>query len=174
MFTKPEKNILQFGLTDGMRVADLGCGSGFYTRVASEIVGYSGKVYAVDIQKDVVKKLEGDLDFWKLNNVECVWGDIEKLNGTKLGDHTIDAVIVSNVLSQIEDIEGLIFECIRILKIGGKLLLVDWNKSSNIFTVPDETLEKDIVQALFEKNGFNFIKDISTSDHHYGIIFKYE
>ena len=78
MFTKPEKNILQFGLTDGMRVADLGCGNGFYTRVAGEIVGYSGKVYAIDIQKEVIKKLEGDIDFWKLkytivifeNNIE--------------------------------------------------------------------------------------------------------
>ena len=110
MFTKPEQNILHLGLKEGMRVADFGAGTGFYSRAASERVGYTGKVYAIEVQKDLVKKLESEVKHWGLSNVDCIWGDIERRGGTKISDQSMDAVIVSNVLFQAEDKLGLIDE----------------------------------------------------------------
>ena len=175
MFTKPEQNILYLGLKEGMRVADFGAGSGFYSKIASERVGYTGKVYAVEVQKDLVKKLEADIKTWGITNVECIWGDIEKLGGTKIADRSMDAVIVSNVLFQAEDKLGLIDEVKRVLKNGGKVLLIDWSGSfGGMGPIQEHIIPESKAKELFEKRGFKFEQNISTSPHHYGIIFTHE
>jgi ubiquinone/menaquinone biosynthesis C-methylase UbiE len=175
MFTNPEQNILHLGLTEGMRVADFGSGTGFYAKACSSRVGYTGKVYAIEVQKDLVKKLESEIKDWGLTNVDCIWGDIEKRGGTKISDHSMDVVIISNVLFQAEDKFGLIDEAKRVLKKGGSILLIDWNESfGGMGPTPRNVVTKSMAKELFVKRGFTSIEDISTSDHHYGIIFKYE
>lgn len=175
MFTNPEQNILHLGLTEGMRVADFGAGTGFYSKACSSRVGYTGKIYAIEVQKDLVKKLESDIKHWGLSNVECIWGDIEKRGGTKLSDHSMDAVIVSNVLFQAEDKLGLIDEVKRVLKKNGKVLLIDWSGSfGGMGPTPEHVITENTAKELFEKRGFKFVEKISTSVHHYGIIFTYE
>ena len=175
MFTNPEQNILRLGLKEGMRVADFGAGTGFYSRAASQKVGYTGKVYAIEVQKDLVKKLESELRHWGITNVECIWGDIEKRGGTKISDHSMDAVIISNVLFQSEDKLGLIDEAKRVLKKGGEILFIDWSESfSGMGPARESVVPESMARELFEKRGFKYVEKISTSAHHYGIIFKYE
>jgi len=175
MFADPEQNILPLGLTEGMRVADFGAGSGFYSKACSPRVGYTGKVYAIEVQKSLVKKLESDISNWGLSNVECIWGDIEKRNGTKILDRSMDVVVISNVLFQAEDKIGLIDEAKRILKKGGKVLLIDWSDSFGGMGPSNENIvTENVAKELFEKRGFVVEQNISASAHHYGIIFKYE
>ena len=175
MFTNPEQNILHLGLTEGMRVADFGAGTGFYSKAASAKVGYTGKVYAIEVQKGLVKKLESDIKQWGLSNIECIWGDIEKRGGTKIADRSMDAVIISNVLFQAEDKLGLVDEAKRILEKGGKVLLIDWNGSfGGMGPTPEHVVTESVAKELFEKRGFKFTESISTSVHHYGIIFTHE
>jgi len=175
MFSSPEQNILKLGLTEGMRVADFGAGTGFYSRACSPRVGPSGKIFAIEVQKELVRKLEVELRNWGVSNVECIWGDIERKGGTKLSDNSIDAVIVSNVLSLSEDRAGLIEEARRILKRGGKVLLIDWVYSFGADGPKSENLiTEDKARDLFEKRGFKLDERISVGANHYGIIFKYE
>ncbi len=175
MFSSPEQNILKLGLTEGMRVADFGAGTGFYSKACSSRVGMTGKIFAIEVQKDLVKKLETELRNWGISNVECIWGDIERKGGTKLSDGSIDAVIISNVLSLAEDRIGLIDEARRILKRGGKVLLIDWTYSFSIDGPKAENLiDEDKAKELFEKRGFVLDERISAGANHYGIIFKYE
>jgi len=175
MFTDPEQNILHLGLTEGMRVADFGAGTGFYSKACSPRVGYTGKVYAIEVQKELLKKLESEIRSWGLLNIECIWGDIEKRNGTKLADRSMDVVIISNVLFQVEDKLGLIDEAKRVLKKGGKILLIDWSDSFGGMGPSEENvITQGEAKVLFEKRGFVLEENISTSAHHYGIIFKYE
>lgn len=175
MFTNPEQNILHLGLKEGMRVADFGAGTGFYSKACSSRVGYTGKIYAVEVQKDLVKKLESDIKQWGLSNIECIWGDIERRGGTKIADHSMDAVIISNVLFQAEDKLGLIDEAKRILKKEGKILLIDWSGSfGGMGPTIEHLVTKDVAEELFKKRGFKIEENISTNDNHYGIIFIHE
>ena len=175
MFTKPEQNILHLGLQEGMRVADFGAGTGFYSRAVSKRVGNSGKVYAVEVQKDLVKKLESEIKHWGVSNIECIWGDVEVKGGTKISDNSMDVVIVSNILFQNEDKLGLIDEVRRILKKGGKVLIVDWiTPIGGIGPEPKHLISENKAKELFEKRGFKFIESLSPSAHHYGIIFTHE
>jgi ubiquinone/menaquinone biosynthesis C-methylase UbiE len=166
MFSNPEKNINQFGISEGMRVADFGAGVGFYTKILSEKVGNSGKVYAVEVQKDLAKKLESEIKELNISNISVIWGDIERIDGTKIADNSLDAVLISNVLFQIEDIFGLVDETKRVLKEGGRVLLIDLNHNK------DYSVDKDYVLGIFLKKGFSHVKDIEVSQNHYGIIFK--
>jgi arsenite methyltransferase len=175
MFSNPEKNISQLGLQEGMKVADFGAGNGFYSKVASKRVGNTGKVYAIEVQKELVTRLESEIKHWGVSNVVPIWGDIEKIEGTKIASNTIDAVIISNVLFQAEDKLGLIDEAKRILKKGGQVLLIDWKEDSFLlgFDKSKVLLEKT-AEDYFIKRGFKIAQKVDVSVDHYGIIFKYE
>jgi len=175
MFTSPEQNILHLGLKEGMHVADLGAGTGFYSKACSERVGKTGKVYAIEVQKELVKKLENELRVWGISNIDCIWGDIEVGGGTKIADNSMDAIVISNVLFQVEDKLGLLSEVCRILKKGGKVLVIDRN-SQDEFSNDKKGyfISKDRVKDLFEKKGFKISEEISTTPSHYDIIFMYE
>jgi len=175
MFSNPEQNVAQLGLKEGMRVADFGSGTGMYSLSAGKRVGHTGHVYAIEVQKDLVKKLESEIKEWGIKNVECIWGDIEKTHGTKIADHSMDAVIIANVLFQAEDKLGLIDEARRVLKKGGKILFVDWLSSfRGMGPQPEHVIEPKVATDLFSKRKLKFIEKITTSPHHYGIIFAHE
>lgn len=170
MFADPIKNLKQFGLGEGMIVADLGAGTGFYTIPAGELVP-NGKVYAVEVVKDYVTTIKNKAKELKLNNIECFWGDIEKVGGTKLKNGIIDAVIASNILFQVEDKMGFIAEIKRILKPGGKVLLIDWEDGvSPLGPKKEKIVPKEKVLMMFEKFEISLSREIDAGNHHYGMI----
>jgi ubiquinone/menaquinone biosynthesis C-methylase UbiE len=171
-FADPKSNILQLGLKSGMKVADLGAGSGHYAIAASGVVGIDGRVYAVDIQEDILLHLSDSAKRAGRRNVETVWGNFEKLGGTKLRDGAVDAVILSNVLFQVEHHAGAIEEVKRILKPEGKLLVIDWAGSyGSIGPRQDHVVTEHKAEELFITAGFHKVKDFRAGAHHYGIVF---
>ncbi|TSC67503.1 MAG: methylase involved in ubiquinone/menaquinone biosynthesi [Parcubacteria group bacterium Gr01-1014_73] len=172
MFSDPEKNLEQFDLQKGMRVADFGAGSGFYAFAAARLVGDKGKVFAVDIQKDLLTRLKKEAAAKKLLNIEIVWGDLEKAGGAKLKDNSVDRLIISNLLFQIGGKENLAKEATRVLKPNGKVLAIDWTDSFGGLGPPDKDIfGKAAARALFENAGFVLERTIDTGVHHYGLVF---
>jgi ubiquinone/menaquinone biosynthesis C-methylase UbiE len=173
MFSDPENNIKQFGLTSGMQVADFGSGSGFYAMTAAKAVLPSGKVFAVDIQKDLLQKLKNAAEKSHLNNLDIIWGDLEHLGGTKLRENSLDAVIISNLFFQIENRDALCLETKRILRVNGRALVVDWDGSSSGIGPSDKDIvSKEKITTLFEDHGFKLDREISAGSHHYGLVFR--
>lgn len=172
MFTDPVKNLKVFGLQEGMLVADLGAGTGFYTIPAGLAVG-NGKVYAIEVQKDFLITIKNKAEDERLSNVECLWGNVEKIGGTKIRDGIIDRVIASNILFQVENKDKFIEEACRILKKDGKILVIDWSDSGSPAGPKQNTIiKKDMARSMFEKKGFTFERDIDAGAHHYGMILK--
>lgn len=172
MFADPEQIVRQFGLREGMQVADLGAGSGFYSIAAARAVR-AGKVYAVEVQKDMLQHIQTESAKAHVTNIEFIWGNIEKAGGSKLKDASMDAVIASNVLFQVEHREGFISEILRILKPGGRVLFVDWSDSfGGMGPAATSVIPKALATQLFESQGFSVEKEITAGAHHYGIIFK--
>ena len=173
MFSDPQHNIAQFDLQSGMRVADLGAGTGALSVLIARAVGDVGKVYAVEVQKTLLEKLKNYAKAERVHNVEALWGDIERVHGTHLKDQMVDAVVASNVLFQVADKDGFVAETNRILKPGGKVLLVDWTDSfRGMGPHKDHVVTEKAARELFEKGGFTFVKKIDAGQHHYGLIFK--
>lgn len=172
MFSDPSKIVEQCGIQPGMDVADIGTGSGFYAIAIARAMLSSGRVYAIDAQKDLLSKLKNNAAKAGIYNIEVIWGDIEKPNGTKLRDNSVDMAFLCNVLFQLEDKQNIIKEVRRILKPSGKVLVVDWSDSSSIGPGKGFLVKKDKLMSLFEKAGFHNDREISAGQHHYGIIFK--
>lgn len=155
-----------------MKVADLGAGVGAYTVPLAQAVGDKGRVYAVEVQKDLVTKLKAHVEQARLHNVEYLWGDIEKRGGTHIGDSLLDFVLAANVLFQVADKMGLVVEIRRILKKGGKVVVIDWKESfGGIGPAVQEVVSETKAKELFLQHGFQHVRGISAGDHHYGLIF---
>jgi len=171
-FSSPHENVLQLGLREGMKVGDFGAGSGHYARAAAPIVGHGGKVYAIDVQEDVLKHIKLNSHIHHQNIINTIWGDIEKSGGTHLRDASLDAVLLANTFFQIENRFGLLAEMKRVLKSGGKLMVVDWAGSyGGIGPVPEKVVSEHETEEFFISGGFHKVKSFRAGPHHYGIIF---
>jgi ubiquinone/menaquinone biosynthesis C-methylase UbiE len=168
MFAEPEQNVEQFRLRDDAVVADFGTGAGWYAIAAAKACP-RGKVYAIDVQQDMLEKLKAEALRLHLFNIETIWGDIERVGGTKLANNSVDAVIIANVLFQVPDRQAVAAEIDRILKPRGRLLVIDWSEALP-GAVP--AIPKTTMQDLFYARGFGVEGDITTGPHHYGMIFR--
>jgi len=173
MMLNPEETIKPLLLRDDSRVADLGAGSGVFTVAAMKYI-YTGKVYAVDVQRGLLPLIASKIDANHQKNVEIIWGNVEEVGGSKLKSGSVDAVIFANMLFQIERKDTAVEEIKRILKDGGKLLVVDWTGSfGNMGPKEEDVVSKSAARTLFEKSGFTFLSDTPAGDYHYGMIFTF-
>lgn len=171
-FSQPRENVLQLALRAGMKVADLGSGSGHYAHAAAAVVGHDGRVYAVDVRQDMLRHIKESVHRNHRGILEGVWGDIEKPGGTGLRDQSLDAAILANTLFQIEHRAGLVAEIKRILKPGGSLLVVDWAGSyGGMGPSPEQVVSERTAEELFINAGFHKVKNFRGGPHHYAVVF---
>jgi ubiquinone/menaquinone biosynthesis C-methylase UbiE len=172
MIDDPKRVVKDFMVREGSTVADLGVGYGHYAYALSEAVGEQGKVFAVDIQKNLLERLKKESDEKGIKNIEIIWGDVEIVGGTKLRADSVDAGIIVNVLFQVESKAGLVREAGRILKVGGKLLVLDWTESfGSLGPQPNMVVDAETARRVFETGQFEFQKNINAGEHHYGMVF---
>lgn len=171
-FANPDENIKALALTPGSRVADFGAGSGAYAIAAARIVGDRGRVYAIDIQKELLSTLAEKARGAGVDNVEVIWGDADRVGGTKILESTMDAVILSNILFQSEEKLSLALEAKRVLKPGGKVLLIDWSESfGGLGPSPAHIVPKEEGERVFVEAGFSKLSDLNAGAHHWGTVF---
>ncbi len=173
MFLRPEDVIERFQLGEGTTVADLGVGTGVYTLAAAEAVGEHGVVYGCDVSKELLNSVSATAKKKGFSNLHTIWTDLEEEHGTTLADASVDAVIATNILFQIEHKERFVKEIVRILKPAGKVLIVDWSDSfGGVGPHAGSVVRRTVVQSLAEGVGLQFQKDIDAGSHHYGMIFR--
>lgn len=179
MFVNPEEIIKNFEIRPGMVVADFGCGSGRYVlAIAKKMkgfdlpVGQAGVVYAIDIQKNLLESIKLNAEKEHLTDIiDIIWADIESKDGVKLATGTIDIVVASNILFQVENKEVLVKEIQRVLKGGGSVAVMDWSVA-RIGINQKSLVTKKEAERIFIENGFLITKEFPAGDSHYGIIFK--
>ena len=154
-------------------VADFGAGSGFMAREIASIVT-AGNVFAIEINRDMVARVIHEVEEKQIKNLQPLWGDIEIPGGSKLGDASVDMVVLSNILFQLDDKVGCIKEATRVLRPGGRILIVDWTESfGGLGPAPHHVFEQKMAEDLLTKSGFTKLSDkLPAGEHHYAIHFK--
>lgn len=169
-FVEPEVVVTHFHLKEGDQVADYGAGSGFFMQALSSRVGSDGRVYALEIQKQLVEKLGELARLQGLQNVETLWCDLEEIGGIPIPDGSLDVGVLANTLFMFEDKETAIKEIARTLRPGGTLYIVDWTESfAGMGPKHDMVVTEQAAKDLCESNGFTFERIFPAGDHHYGI-----
>ncbi len=160
-------------LSAGDQVADLGCGAaGYFTLQAAKLVGTQGHIWAVDVLKSVLASVASRAKIEGLGNITTVWSNLEVYGATKLHDGALDAAIVNNVLHQNSDPEKILKEAFRLLKTGGKLLVVEWKTGRfPLGPAAQEKVPLDLVKTLGRSLGLKELKQFDPSPYHYGLIF---
>ncbi|MSR71007.1 class I SAM-dependent methyltransferase [Candidatus Kaiserbacteria bacterium] len=172
-FLNPGRTLVAAHVEDGMRVADFGSGSGFFTRAAARLVGGKGLVWAVDAHQDMLSRVKNLSLQEGLHNVEVVHGDIERPKGSHLPDSNFDLVIIANVLFSAEHKDVLAKEAHRILHKGGRALVVDWSDSfGGLGPHPDHVVSAQHARTLFELNGFSYLGEVPAGEYHWGFLVK--
>src|SRR3989344_3489734 len=170
-FLNPTRTLRAAKLHDGARVADFGAGSGFFTRAAARLVGGRGLVWAVDVHQDMLPRLKNLALQEGLHNVEVVHGNVERAGGSNLPDENFDLVIVANLLFGAEHKEQIVKEAKRVLRKGGRALVIDWRDSFNgMGPHKDHVVTQDHAQTLFELGGFTHPEPVPAGEYHWGFL----
>jgi ubiquinone/menaquinone biosynthesis C-methylase UbiE len=143
----PEQLIERSGIKKGMHVLDLGCVSGAFTLFIARTVNEKGKVYALDIQADMLKQLENKLsrpENRDIKNFKLIEGNAYEL---PFDDSSLDLVNMVTVLQEIPDRNKALHEVNRVLKPGGILAVTE------LFPDPDYPWKSTTIK-LGEGAGF--------------------
>lgn len=121
-FFLPRIDILkEVGIKPGFSVLDYGCGPGSYIIPLAELVGKSGKIYALDIHTLAIQKVEDIASKKQLANVETILSDCQ----TGLPNNTLDAVLLYDAFHHLSDPDVVLKELHRVLKPDGILSFGD-------------------------------------------------
>jgi ubiquinone/menaquinone biosynthesis C-methylase UbiE len=155
------------------KVADLGCGAmAFFTLQSAKLVGEKGQVYAVDIQKDVLSSVESRARQEGLYNIKTVWSNLEIVGAAKILSESLDYTLLVNTLFQTVKHQEVVDEAYRLLRPGGRLLLVEWIIAGGaIGPTKEMRIDPSMAKQLATKAGFKVEKEFKAGAHHYGIIF---
>lgn len=175
MFSDPGKVIEQAKVAEGMTVADFGAGVGFYAMQLARRVGPYGKVFAIDVDSDYLRRIRNEASKQALQQIEVIQGDLEAVKGTGILSASVDRVIIANVLFQSDNPGAVIDEAKRILKHSGKIAVVEWADSfSQVGPHRDHVLTQEETRPLFESRGFKLESFIDAGSHHYGLLYVFE
>ena len=162
----------RIGVHQGLSVADLGCGDGYYSIPMATLVGESGMVYAVDQSASALSALQEkvkDLDI-QGGLIRTVQADATK---TGIPGGSIDIVFLANMLHNVIDKEELVNEIKRLLKPSGVVVDIDWMRIETLFGPPYALrVSEDDVRELFIGSGFTEINYFSPDKYHYCLAFK--
>ena len=169
MFLTPDHLVNELYLKPGDKVADIGCGTGAYTVALSRVVGDVGQVYAVDVHRDMLHTLEATLARMSILNVDIVWANIEEK--IPVEKFSLDAVVLSNVLFQLEDHAKALNMVHDLLKPEGQLLVVDWSHShKGVGPHESHVVNEARAEDMMQKHGFRIVKRLPAGDFHYAFV----
>jgi ubiquinone/menaquinone biosynthesis C-methylase UbiE len=117
LFVDPYPPLRAAGLEQGLNVLEVGCGPGYFTVPAADIVGASGRVVAIDINPVAIRHVKHKVEEKRLANVEVLLADA---SNTGLPDSSFDVVFLFGVVHAL-DLSTTIPELHRVLKTTGCL-----------------------------------------------------
>jgi len=168
-FIKPEFVIKEFGILLEMKIADFGCGHGYFSIPLAKAAGDNGIVYAIDIQNSALGAVRSMAKKEGLLNIKYIKGDLEKEKGSRLPDDSMDLVLLANILHQSPGKSEILKEATRVLKKQGSLIMVDWSEDSFVGPPRRTRISRETAKRLAESEGFRIIREFSAGEYHYGL-----
>ena len=167
---KPQEVIEKLELKPGQAVADLGAGSGYFTVRLARAVGPAGKVYAVDIDPEMLTYVEHRAKEEKLENVETVLADP---HDPKLAPASVEMIFICDTLHHIHERDRYYPLLARVLKPGGRLVNVDFQKRQLPFGPPlGMKIAKEAVIEEVKLAGFRLVKEFDFLEYQYFLVFE--
>lgn len=166
---QPDKALDELKIARGSVVADIGAGVGYLSWRLAERVGPAGKVYANDIQPEMLDLLRQNMRQRHLSNVEPVLGEADD---PKLPQGHLDLVLMVDVYHEFSQPQKMLRHIRQALKPDGRMVLLEYRAEDP--TVPILPLHKMTVaqvKAEIEPEGFRLVQVIETLPRQHILIF---
>ena len=166
----PSKAIAALDIKPGQAIADIGAGSGYYSVRLARAVGATGRVYATDIQPEMLAILKNRLNKDALSNVDLVLGTETE---TRLPDASIDLALMVDVYHELSQPQTFLKAVRRALKKNGRLVLIEFRKEDP--TVPIREEHKMTVREAreeLEAEGYTFDRLIDVLPWQHILVFR--
>lgn len=149
----PVDLVLQrLALRPGMRVADVGAGTGYFALPMARAVLPGGQVFAVDMQPEMLELLRARVE--PELPIALVLGEATR---TTLERASVDVVLLANVWHEIDDRPAALAEATRLLRPGGRIAILDWR--TDVEQPPGPPLDHRVaapdVAAMLERDGWS-------------------
>ena len=159
VYDKRYEIVSAMDLKPGMTVADIGAGTGLFTRIFASSVGTEGKVYAVDISKTFVDNIMRIAHEEGLKNVE---GIVNTPTDAMLPSNSIDVAFICDTYHHFEYPNSMMQSIYRALKPGGIVIVVDFERNkgmSSEWIMEHVRAGKGTVIKEIESDGFKFVEE---------------
>ncbi len=148
----PEAALDALEIKPGMVVADVGAGVGYITTKLARRVGPAGKVYANDIQPEMLSRLQERLDEEKIHNVETVLGT---QSDPRLPAGKLDMILMVDVYHEMSQPQRMLQAMRTALKPDGRLVLVEYRKEDPTIPIrPEHKMSYAEVKTEVEHEGY--------------------
>lgn len=156
----PEHALDLMSLQPGMVVADVGAGTGYFSIRMARRVGPTGRVYANDVQMEMLDKIRRRSAALHLDNVETVLGSE---SDPKLPPNTMDLVLMVDVYHEFSQPQRMLQGIRASLKPSGRLVLLEYRKEDPTIPIrPDHKMSIPEVRTELEAEGFKMEKVLDT------------
>jgi ubiquinone/menaquinone biosynthesis C-methylase UbiE len=168
-YQKPHEVLMALDVQPGETIADIGSGSGYFTLRFAAHVGEKGRVYAVDVDPEMVRRLNRRLRDAGIRNVQTV---LSEPNDPLLPDASVDRFVVVDTWHHIEKPVEYLALLKRMLKPGGQVVMIDFHKKELPLGPPPEMkiAREDLVRQM-EANGFGLAKEHTFLPYQYFLVF---
>ena len=152
----PDVALSVLKIAKGSAVADIGAGSGYITEKLAARVGPSGRVFANDVQPQMLELLARRLARRKITNVTLVQGDIDD---PRLADASVDLEIMVDVYHEFSRPQAMLRHLRDALKPGGRLVLLEYRKEDPTIPIrPEHKMSVAEAKLEVEAEGFALAK----------------
>lgn len=166
-FLPPYQTLENLGLQPGDIMADIGCGIGYFTIPASEVVGETGKVFAMDISFEMIQEVEKKAEENNITNIKTI---VTEENDLKVDDGAVTYAFICTVLHEVENIHKFLNEVKRIMAEGERIAVIEWQKTESDWGPPlEHRLDKACVERVIKDNGFKDVAAVDINEYFYAV-----
>src|SRR5713101_3542764 len=167
---KPNEIVEALELKNGAVVADIGAGTGYFTRRFAKAVAPKGKVYAVDIAADILGYLKEQADKQNIHNIETI---VSREDDPMLPDKSVDLAFFCDTTHHIANRVNFYRKLSRGLKEHGRMAIVDYPPDSPQHPHnPEQLVPRSQLISEAEEAGFKLVKDFSFLPRQYFLVFE--
>jgi ubiquinone/menaquinone biosynthesis C-methylase UbiE len=166
---KPEQLVAALGLRPGQCVADLGAGTGYFSRLLSTAVGATGTVLAVDPEPNLIAYLRERSEREKTANVVPI---LASHDNPRLPPGSVDLVLIVDTFHHIDDRIAYLRNLRRALRPSGRVAVVDWQKRAlPVGPEMDHKLAREQVVDEMDAAGYRLAEEPTFLPYQYFLIF---
>jgi arsenite methyltransferase len=167
---KPDEVVKALDLKPGDVVADVGAGSGYFTRRLAKVVAPAGKVYAVDVAADILAYLKERAEREGLRNIVTI---VSQPDDPMLPAKSVDLVFFCDTTHHIDHRVAFYRKLAPVVKAHGRMAIIDYPPDSpHAPHQPEQLVPRSQVISEAEQAGFKFVKDFQFLPYHYFLMFE--